>query len=76
MGRDVCPPVPLFVRWLTYLFCCLVLIHHIHTSIHPYIHTNKVPEAVRQGNTAKAEQLATERENVCAAIESFQGLLA
>jgi valyl-tRNA synthetase len=35
----------------------------------------KVPEAVRQGNAAKAEQLATERDNVLKAIESFKGLL-
>lgn len=37
--------------------------------------TYQVPESVRQGNTVKAEQLNTERDNVLKAIESFKALL-
>ena len=35
----------------------------------------KVPEAVRANNAAKAEQLATEKANILAAIEGFKALL-
>ena len=35
----------------------------------------QVPKSVRQGNTVKAEQLTTERDNVLKAIESFKALL-
>lgn len=43
-------------------------------TIYPPL-ASQVPETVRQGNAAKAEQLNTERDNVLKAIESFKALL-
>lgn len=48
---------------------------HLIVDLVPLCLYIQVPESVRQGNTVKAEQLTTERDNVLKAIESFKALL-